>query len=269
MNRRRKSADIKDLAVSGPECSLVAALARQVDGLLLEVTSAADFGISQSKNMAALKALCAAAIKGPLQLQQHEVLTLVQLSEADGHEAVARKLGPSGHAVRAFSCAVLLQAACTGKSDGVQPGLADTLAQLIASLKHLSPPPNLEARQLVHALLEKYPEEQMAAAERVLLESGLLWFQVQDLTAPETEISMVLDRIARMTRGHFDHISKHWGLTAHELALPDMTSVGLSPANWATIADDMCEMPLHQLSKSVADKIGIHAELLRRAVGVA
>jgi hypothetical protein len=106
----------------------------------------------------------------------------------------------------------------------------------------------------------------MDAAERVLLETGLLWFLLQDPEACDDAVVPVLERIAQVTRTHFYDLSKSWGLTAHELALPDMMSAGAKVAAWGEVADVMANTDYFQLSSRVRDRVGIHAELLRRAV---
>lgn len=266
MKRRGKSSATKESNQFALEDQLVAILLGRVDDAMLEDIASADHGIDQARHFLALKDFHAGRINFPLGEHPLRVLDLISGGEPDdpGRNTVAP--GKRGHQMRAFCCAALLRDACARGSVPAPSRLPDTLVQLIVSMRRLALSSGGEGAALVGALLAALPEVHMDAAERVLLESGLLWFLLQDAENGDDVIVPVLERIGQVTRTHFDHLSRSWGLIAHELALPDMMTAGAKVTAWGEIADVMCATDYPQLSKRVGDKVGIHAELLRRAI---
>jgi hypothetical protein len=266
MARRSKAGMVRDQNVLVPEDRLLGLLARSMDAGMFGYIAAADHGNDQAQHLVALKDFHGGRINFPLGEHPLRVLDLISGGEPDdpGRNTVAP--GKRGHQMRAFCCAALLRDACARGSVPAPSRLPDTLVQLIVSMRRLALSSGGEGAALVGALLAALPEVHMDAAERVLLESGLLWFLLQDAENGDDVIVPVLERIGQVTRTHFDHLSRSWGLIAHELALPDMMTAGAKVACWGEIADVMCATDYPQLSKRVGDRVGIHAELLRRAI---
>jgi hypothetical protein len=263
MARRSKVGVVRDQDGLVPEDRLLGQLARSMDTGMLGYIAAADPGNDQAQHLVALKDFHAGRINFPL--GEHPLRVLDLISRGDPDEKTVAP-GERGHKMRAFCCMALLRDACARGSVTAPSRLSDTLVQLIVSLRRLALSSGGEGAALVGALLAALPEVHMDAAERVLIESGLLWFLLQDAENGDDAIVPVLERIGQVTRTHFDHLSRSWGLTAHELALPDMMTAGTKVASWGEIADVMCATDYPQLSKRVGDRVGIHAELLRRAI---
>jgi hypothetical protein len=243
MSRALGSETGKRALVADGKVPLLTLIASHVDKHLLEQIAAANNSVEQTRHLLALlKIWKAGTVATPLQKYPRDVLDIV-------------RGGKLGGLARAFSCAVLLSDACTS-DDGA---IADLVAQLILSLKDLPFNADDEAQELLEAL----PAANMVAAERVLLGSGTLWFALRN-NAPV--VSDIMDRIARVTREHFDAMSAHWGLVTDELALPDMTVVDVDRTAWLHIAELMCDIDLGQLDRSLAGKVGVHLEMLRRAL---
>ncbi len=243
MSRALGSETGKRALVADSKLPLLALIASHVDKHLLEQIAAANDSVEQTRHLLALlKIWKAGAVEAPLQKYPRDVLEIA-------------RGGKLGNLACSFSCAVLLSDACT--SDGSE--LSDLVAHLILSLKDLSFDADDEAQEL----LENLRVASMVAAQRVLFESGVLWFALRN-NAPE--VADIMERIASVTREHFYAMSAHWGLVTDELALPDMTVVDVDRTVWLHIAELMCDIDLGQLDRSLAGKVGVHLEMLRRAL---
>ncbi len=248
MRRVRGSAVGKIAQVAGNEKTLLALIVSHVDKHLLETIAAADDTVDQTRHLIALmKIWTTGTVAQPFQNHPRTVLDIA-------------RSGSFGDLARAFSCAALLSVACGGDVDGSPAALADTIGQLILGLKALPFQTDHAARNLLDAL----PVSKMLAAERVLLESGKIWFALRS-DARGGDIQESMEQISFFTRKHFEAMSKHWGLSADELALPDMTVLDVDRETWLQIASSMCDMEFNELDRKLAGKVGIHAELLRRA----
>ncbi len=226
---------------------LLALLASHVDKHLLEQIAASDDAVEQTRHLVALvKIWKTGTIVAPLQKYPRDVLDIV-------------RGGKLGNLASAFSCAVLLSDACSGDGAGAPFAFADVTAQLILSLKELP----FDANDAAQELLESLPTTSLTAAECVLLESGILWFALRNEAGG---VARAMVRIAGVVRGHFEAMSSNWGLVAEELALPDMTVLDMNRGPWLQIAELMCDMDFGQLDRSLAGKVGVHVELLRRGL---
>jgi hypothetical protein len=229
--------------------ALLALIASHVDKHLLEQIAAANDTLDQTRHLVALvKIWKSGRVAVPFQKYPQDVLD------------IARN-GKLGHLATAFSCAAMLHGACGGDVAGTHIAVPDVVAQLILSLKDLSFKADNEAQKMIAAL----PATDLGAAERVLLESAKLWFALRGASGSDA-IVQILENITHISRQHFDTLSANWGLMTDELALPDMAVLAINRASWQEIAELMCDMDFSQLDRCLADKAGIHAELLRRAM---
>jgi hypothetical protein len=247
--RRARGSEAGKLALDDDgELTLLALIASHVDKNLLEQIAAANDGVDQTRHLVALlKIWKTGVVSGPLQRHPREVLDIV-------------RGGKLGNLACAFSCSAMLSGACANNDAEAPVAFSDFTPQLILSLDELPFPTDNEAKRF----LESLPVSKMLAAERVLIASGILWFALRNNSS---DVARTLELIAGVTRKHFDAMSANWGLATDELALPDMTVLNVDRSAWLRIAERMCDMDFSQLDRSLAGKVGVYVELLRRALG--
>ncbi|MGI4790096.1 MAG: hypothetical protein ACRYFS_14740 [Janthinobacterium lividum] len=107
----------------------------RIDDSLLAEIAAADYGSEKKQHLKALKPIRdQQQIPIPLRWVPREVLELMRWSEPEDPNWKPGSTGTRGHLIRAFSCAVLLQAADEPQTQPYISSENETLIQLIASV---------------------------------------------------------------------------------------------------------------------------------------
>lgn len=159
--------------------SLLDWLIPQVDDAMLREIARADYDYCADGHYAALRQIRDhRIIPAPLPWEPLEVLNLTRWGEPDEPSCGTVNVGPRGHLVTAFCCAVLLKAADDAQTQDFIHSENDTLIQLVASVFALGREPLERASEFLAWRLLRLPlshEEYSFFALALLLTRAALY----------------------------------------------------------------------------------------------
>lgn len=127
---------------------------------MLQEIAAADYGYDEQKHYEALRQIRnTGVLSSPLAWHPKEVLELVRWSKPEDPEWKPGGFGERGHLMRAFCCAVLLEAAADPETYLYITSENETIVQLTASVLTLGREPSAAALHLLWRRILSLPEE--------------------------------------------------------------------------------------------------------------
>jgi hypothetical protein len=234
----------------GPEPLLVA-LRPWIDDAMLREIAAADYGDKVEAHLAALAHIRArAAVPGRIDWVPGEVLELIRWSMPDDPAWAPGGHGGRGHLMRAFACAALLSGARLAVNRERSLGYADTLVQLLGSIRVLDLPLHAPALALLEGVLTAAGLDDFAPAEGMLMLVATLWLQMQAERADIVAMTATLDDLDRLRAAYADAPGA-WATGA----IPTLSHAGLKEDAWRDLARAMIAALPATLPAALADRV--------------